>query len=59
MFYQKNKTKKKNKKNTTNKGKRKAQGMPQSQTAPLPRHQEAEETDKIKQALIKQTYEKH
>ena len=41
------------------KGKRKVQGVPQSQTAALPRHQEEEETDKTKQAQIKQTYEKH
>ena len=33
--------------------------MPQLQTAALPRHQEEEETDKSKQAQIKQTYEKH
>ena len=39
--------------------KRKVQGVPQSQTAALPRHQEEEETDKSKQAQIKQTYEKH
>ena len=32
------------------KGKRKVQGVPQSQTAALPRHQEEEETDKFKQA---------
>ena len=32
------------------KGKRKVQGVPQSQTAALPRHQEEEETDKSKQA---------
>ena len=38
------------------KGKRKVQGMPQSQTAALPRHQEEEETDKTKQAQIEQTY---
>ena len=31
----------------------------QSQTAALPRHQQEEETDKIKQAQIAQTYEKH
>ena len=37
----------------------KVQGVPQSQTAALPRHQEEEETDKTKQAQIKQTYEKH
>ena len=41
------------------KGKRKVQGVPQSQTAALPRHQEEEETDKTKQAQIEQTYEKH
>ena len=42
-----------------NKGKRKAQGVPQSQTAALPRHQEEEEIDQTKQAQIEQTYEKH
>ena len=41
------------------KGKRKVKGLPQSQTAALLRHQEEEETDKIKQAQIEQTYEKH
>ena len=41
------------------KGKRKVQGVSQSQTAALPRHHEEEETDKSKQAQIKQTYEKH
>ena len=41
------------------KGKRKVQGVPQSQTAALPWHQEEEETDKTKQAQIEQTYEKH
>ena len=41
------------------KGKRKVQGVPQSQTAALPRHQEEEETDKTNQAQIEQTYEKH
>ena len=41
------------------KGKRKVQGMPQSQTAALPRHQEEEETDKSKQAQTEQKYEKH
>ena len=41
------------------KGKRKVQGVPQSQTAALPRHQEEEETDKTKQAQIEQTYGKH
>ena len=40
-------------------GKRKVQGVPQSQTAVLPRPQEEEETDKSKQAQIEQTYEKH
>ena len=41
------------------KGRRKVQGVPQSQTAALPRPQEEEETDKSKQAQIEQTYEKH
>ena len=41
------------------KGKRKVQGVPQSQTAALPRHKEEEETDKSKQAQIEQKYEKH
>ena len=41
------------------KGKRKVQGVPQSQTAALPRHQEEEETDKYERAQIVQTYEKH
>ena len=41
------------------KGKRKVQGVPQSQTAALPRPQEEDETDKSKQAQIEQTYEKH
>ena len=41
------------------KSKRKVQGVPQPQTAALPRPQEEEETDKFKQAQIKQTYEKH
>ena len=40
------------------KGKRKVQGVPQSQTAALPRPQEEEETDKSKQAQIEQTFEK-
>ena len=31
---------------------RKVQGVPQSQTAAFPRHQEEEETDKSKQAQI-------
>ena len=39
--------------------KSKVQGVPQSQTAAFPRHQEEEETDKSKQAQIDQTYEKH
>ena len=38
---------------------RKVQGVPQSQAAVLPRHQEEDETDKTKQAQIEQTYEKH
>ena len=41
------------------KGKRKIQGVPQSQTTALHRHQEEEETDKFKQAQIEQTYEKN
>ena len=41
------------------KGKRKVQGVPQSQTAALPRPQEEEETDKSKQVQTEQTYEKH
>ena len=41
------------------KGKRKVQGVPQSQTAALPRHQEEEGSDKTKQAQTEQTYEKH
>ena len=44
---------------TDKKGKRKVQGVPQSQTAALPRPQEEEETDKSKQAQTEQTYEKH
>ena len=40
-------------------GKRKVQGVPQSQTAALPRPQEEEETDKSKQPQTEQTYEKH
>ena len=51
--------KKANSADTEKKGKRKVQGVPQSQTAALPRHQEEEETDKSKQAQIEQTYEKH
>ena len=41
------------------KSKRKVQGVPQSQTTALPRHQKEEETDNTKQAQIEQTYEKH
>ena len=41
------------------KDKRKVQGVPQSQTAALSRHQEEEETDKSKQAQTEQTYGKH
>ena len=44
---------------TWKKGKRKVQGVPQFQTAALPRPQEEEETDKSKQAQTEQTYEKH
>ena len=43
----------------TKKGKRKVLGMPQSQTAALPRPQEEEETDKSKQAQTEQTYKNH
>ena len=38
------------------KGKRKVQGVPQSQTAALSRHQEEKKT---KQAQIEQMFEKH
>ena len=41
------------------KGRRKVQGVPQSQTVTLPRHQEEGETDKSKQAQIEQMYEEH
>ena len=41
------------------KSKRKVQGVPQSQTAAHPRHEEEQETDKTKQAQIEQTHEKH
>ena len=41
------------------KGKRKVQGVPQSEAVALPSHQEDEGTDKPKQAQIEQTYEKH
>ena len=41
-------------------GKRKVQGVPQSQAAALPGHQEEEEeTDKTKQAQIEQKNEKY
>ena len=36
-------------------GKRKVQGVPQSQTAALPRPKEVEETDKSKQTQTEQT----
>ena len=39
------------------KGIRKVQGVPQSQTAALLRHKEEQETDKAKQAQIEQAYE--
>ena len=42
--------------NLLNKGKRKVQGVPQSQTAAPPRPQEEEETDKSKQAQTEQTF---
>ena len=41
------------------KSKRKVQGVPQSQTAALPRPQEEEETDESKQAQTEHMYEKH
>ena len=41
-------------KNGRKKGKRKVQGVPQSQTAAFPRPQEEEETDKSKQAQTEQ-----
>ena len=44
---------------TPKKGKKKVQGVPQSQNAALPRPQEEEETDKSKQAQIERTYGKH
>ena len=37
----------------------KVQGVPQSQAAAHPRHEEEEETDQTKQAQIEQKYEKH
>ena len=44
---------------TAKKVREKVQGVPQSQTAALHRHQEEEETNKSKQAQIEQTFEKH
>ena len=44
---------------SSEKDKRKVQGVPQSQAAALSRHQEEERTDKTKQAQIEQTNEKH
>ena len=41
------------------KGKRKVQGVPQSQAAAHPRHEKEEETYKTKQEQVEQTYEKH
>ena len=46
------------KKKKKKKGKRKVQGVPQSQTSALHRPQEEEETDKPKHAQTEQTYEK-
>ena len=40
-------------------GKKKVRGVPQSQTAAHPRHEEEEEADKTAQAQIEQTQEKH
>ena len=40
-------------------GKRKVQGVPLSQAAAHPRHEEEEETDKTKQVQIERTHEKH
>ena len=37
------------------KGKREVQGVPQSQAAALPRHQDEEETHKVKQTRIEKT----
>ena len=37
--------------------KRKVLGVPQSQAAALPRHQEEEKSDKPKQAQVEKTYE--
>ena len=41
------------------KGKRKVQGVPQSQAVAHLRHEEEDETDKSKLVQIEQTYEKH
>ena len=46
-------------KHISKKGKRKIQGVPQSQAAAHPRHQKKEEIDKTKQAQLEQTFEKH
>ena len=48
-----------NDRNSKKEDKRKVQGVSQSQTAALSRHQAEEETNKTKQAQIEQTYEKH
>ena len=48
-----------NRGNRIKKGKRKVQGVPQSQTAALLRPQEEKETDKSKQTQTEQTHEKH
>ena len=44
---------------TIRKGNRKVQGVPQSQAAVHPKHEEEEETNQIKQAQIEQMHEKH
>ena len=41
------------------KGKRKVQGVPQSQTAALPRHQEEAETDKTKARTLENHKQDH
>ena len=41
------------------KGKRKVQGVPQSQAIAHPTHEQEEETDKTKQVQMEQMYEKH
>ena len=43
---------------SANKGKRKVQAVPQSQTAALPRPQEEEGTDKSKQAQIEKDWKR-